>query len=115
MNIKKYVRSVLMDEEILNLLPDKTVYFLHANNPNKKMYIEYEIVDEYGSYHEENEEIATTYVVQVDIFSTGNYSKLEDLIKSKMKKAGFIRGMAADMYEQETGLYHKAMRFSIDL
>lgn len=115
MNIRKYLRTVLMDEEIINLLPDRKVYFLHARDPNKQLYVEYEVIDEYGSYHSENKEVATRYVVQVDIFSQGSYSKVEDIIKKKMKEAGFIRGMAADMYEQETGLYHKAMRFSIDM
>lgn len=110
MNIKAFLRSVLIDPEIVNLTADKTVYFLHANNANAP-YVEYEIIDEYGEEFAENKEIATVYLVQVDIFSKGDYTNLENKTKEKMISAGFSRSMAADLYEEDTGLYHKAMRF----
>ena len=115
MNIKKYLLSILNSKEIIDLLPDKKVYFLHANNPSKDLYLEYEIVNEYGEEYSENKEDFTTYVVQIDIFSTGNYSKLENVVKRLMLENGFERDMANDLYEDDTGLYHKAMRFSISL
>lgn len=114
MNIKRYIRQVLIDEEILNLTADKKIYFLHATNPNTP-YLEYNIFDEFGEEYAENKEIATTYYIQVDIFSKDNYQDIEDKIKEKMLNAGFNRSMAADLYENETGLYHKAMRFFITL
>ncbi len=114
MGIKQYVRQVLMDNDILNLTADNKVYFLHATNPQIP-YIEYNIFDEFGEEWAENKEIATNYYIQVDIFSKGNYSALENLIKEKMINAGFDRSMCADLYEADTGLYHKAMRFFITL
>lgn len=110
-----YLKKVLEHEEILSNLPDKRVYFLHANNPNKEMYLEYEIIDEYGAIYSEGNEDFTTYLVQIDIFGTGDYTELEDIVKKHMKNNGFNRGMAADLYEKDTGLYHKAMRFNISL
>ncbi|AJA42866.1 prohead protease [Clostridium tetani] len=115
MSIKKYLLNVLNNKEILDLLPDKRVYFLHATTPNKKLYLEYEIVNEYGAEYSEGNEDYTTYIVQVDIFSTGDYTKLEKVVKEIMLKNGFNRDMAVDLYEKETGLYHKAMRFLISL
>lgn len=109
-NIKQFVRQVLSDAEILNLTADKKVYFLHATSPNAP-YVEYEIFDEFGEEWAENKEIATNYYIQVDIFSKTDYSSLEDMVKQKMASTGFNRSMAADLYEQDTGLYHKAMRF----
>jgi hypothetical protein len=113
-NIKQFVRQVLSDPEILNLTADNKVYFLHANSPTAP-YVEYEIYDENGEAWAENKEIATTYYIQVDIFSKGDYITLEDTIKQKMISSGFNRSMAADLYEQDTGLYHKAIRFLITL
>lgn len=110
MNIKSFLREMLMDPEIISLTADKTVYFLHAVSPTPP-YIEYEIFDENGAAWAENKEIASTYYVQVDIFSKSDYSALEDAIKQKLLEAGFIRTSAADLYEEDTQLYHKAMRF----
>ena len=115
MNIKQYLLKVLNDTEIINLLPDKKVYFIHAVNPNKELYLEYEIVNEYGAEFSEDSEDFTSYVVQVDIFSTADYTELENTVKKVMTQNGFNRDMAADLYEKETGLYHKAMRFNISL
>jgi hypothetical protein len=106
---------VLNSKEIIDLLPNKRVYFLHANNPNKQLYLEYEIVNEFGVEYSEGNEAFTTYVVQIDIFSTGDYTKLENAVKKIMIQNGFNRDMAADLYEKETGLFHKALRFNISL
>lgn len=113
-NPKKFVKDILSDSEILNLTADKKVYFLHACNP-KPPYIEYEFYDENGEEWAENKEIATNYYIQVDIFSKIDYTELENKIKEKMINAGFNRSMCADLYENDTQLYHKAMRFFITL
>lgn len=115
-NIKQYIKQMLSDTEIINLLPNKKVYFLHADSSEvKKPYIEYEIYDENGEEWAENKEIATNYYLQVDIFSLGDYTEIENKVKEKMINQGFKRSMAADLYEEDTGLYHKAMRFLITL
>ncbi|WP_409069880.1 prohead protease [Clostridium sp. FAM 1755] len=115
MDIKKYLLKVLNFKEIIDMLPDKRVYFLHAVNPDKKLYLEYEIVNEYGVEYSEGNENYTTYIVQLDIFSTGDYTELENTVKRIMIHNGFNRDMTADLYEKETGLYHCAMRFNISL
>lgn len=109
-NVKEYVRSILMDPEILNLTGDRTVHYIHASSPVAP-YIEYLFYDENGEEWAENKEIATNFYIQVDIFSKGSYSDLESKIKEKMINADFKRSMAADSYESDTQLYHKAMRF----
>ena len=115
MNIKQYLLKILNNKEIINLLPNRKVYFLHANNPNKELYLEYEIINEYGAEYSEGTEDYTTYIVQIDIFSTGDYTQLEETVKKIMIQNGFSRDMANDLYEKETSLYHKAMRFNISL
>lgn len=112
MNIKAFTRNVLLDKEITDLTSDHDVHFLHANNAIPP-YVEYEIVDEYGDNWAENKEIATNYVVQVDIFSKTDYTNLENKIKEKMINAGFTRNMVAHLYEEDTGLFHCALRFTI--
>ncbi len=113
-NIKKLMKDTLSNNDLLNLLADKKVYFLHANKPTAP-YLEYEIFDENGEEWAENVEIATNYYVQVDVFSKADYTDLENKIKEKMINAGFNRSMCADLYENDTQLFHKAMRFFITL
>lgn len=115
LDIKEFLLSVLNNKEILDILPDKKVFFLHADNPNKNLYLEYEIINEYGEEFSEGKEDFTTYIIQIDIFSTKSYTKLEKIIKKHMKENGFSREMAADLYEEKTKLNHKAMRFNITL
>lgn len=114
MDIKNYLNETLNQSEILNLLADKEIYFLHALNPTSP-YLEYEIINEYGVEYSEGNEDFTTYLIQIDIFSKTNYYAIEKAVKKAMIGNGFFRDMAADLYEQETGLYHKAMRFNISL
>ena len=113
-NAKQYIRNILLDAEIINLTGDKTVHYIHANNPVAP-YVEYLFYDENGAEYEEGQEIETSFYLQVDIFNKGNYTDLENKIKEKLLNAGFERSMAADLYENETQLYHKAMRFTFDL
>lgn len=113
-DINKLLAQTLNSDEILNLTADKKVYFLHANNP-KIPYIEYEVISETGDEFSEGKEDYTKYLVQIDIFDTGNYTKLAKTIKEKMISAGFNRDQAVDLYEDKKKLNHKAMRFNISL
>lgn len=114
MNIRRYLLETLNSPKLLNLLADRRVYFLHAETP-KTPYLEYEIVSEYGTEYSEGKEDYTTYIVQVDIFSRTNYSEIEEVLKQVMKNNGFNRSGGADLYEEKTKLYHKALRFNISL
>ena len=114
MEIKKYLNRILNQDNIINILPDKKVYFLHANHPTPP-YIEYEIIDEYGDGYSENKEISTHYIAQIDIFSYSDYTEIEKIIYDSMIEAGFSRDKGADLYEEDTKYNHKAMRFNISL
>lgn len=114
MDIKEYILNILSNKSILELTGDKEVYFINADNPITP-YVEYRIINEWGANFNENKEDFTTYQVQVDIFNEGDYTDLETEIKKQMIKNGFERDQAADLYEDKTKLFHKAMRFSITL
>lgn len=76
------------------------------------IYITFFIYNEQGEDWAENEETATGYSIQVDIWSPGDYTALETQVKSLMKAAGFIRTSSTDMFEPDTRIYHKAIRFN---
>lgn len=115
MSIDGYTLKALSVESVLNLLPDKKVYLLHADDDHHVPYIEYEEIIGQGADYAENKEIATEYSMQVDIFSKGNFIKIADAVMKAMTNAGFTRFAENELYEEDTQLFHKAFRFSISL
>ncbi|MFR3072048.1 MAG: hypothetical protein ACLTK8_04505 [Paeniclostridium sp.] len=113
--IKKKLKEVLNDKEILDLTSDKKVYFIHAKNP-KPPYIEYQVIRSRGSEYSEGKIDYLNHLVQVDIFSLEDYTKLETIIVNKFIEAGFEYNPGSpDLFEEKTGLNHKPLRFNIDL
>lgn len=114
MNIEKYLGQVLSDENIINKTYDKNVFYIHAKSATPQ-YVEYMIVNDPTSFYEENEEKNINYLIQVDIFSKGDFTELKDTIIKHLKENGFDRGTSSpDMYEEDTELYHKALRFNVE-
>lgn len=74
-------------------------------------YITYFCYNEQGEEWAENEEIATGYSVQVDIWSKTDYTTLVGQVTAAMLAAGFTRASSQDLYESDTKTYHKALRF----
>lgn len=113
-NIEKYLKNTLSTNEILNLTADKKVYYIHAKNA-KPPYIEYMVLSDTPNFYSENDEKYSEFLIQVDIFSLGDFTEIKENINIAMINNGFIRGtVSQDMYEENTGLYHKALRFTID-
>ena len=51
-----------------------------------------------------------------DVYAKGNYFKIVESIKQKLKANGFVwqpSRSSQDMYEVETGYYHKTLNFAI--
>lgn len=70
---------------------------------------------EQGEQYADNEEKATGYYIQLDVWSKNDYIELIEKVKDRMRAAGFIRTFAADIFEDDTKIYHKAMRFFIQM
>lgn len=99
-----------MNQEITNLTADKKVYLIKGTNATAP-YVTYTFIDEWGAEFAENEEIATNYSVQVDVFSKVDFTDLVEKIKQKMKDNDFYRTGVNEFYENDTGLYHCVLRF----
>ena len=66
---------------------------------------------EQGEQYADNEEKETGYYIQVDVWSKNDYTELVENITGAMKAAGFRRTSAADLFEEDTKIYHKVIRF----
>ncbi|KOA76597.1 hypothetical protein ADU78_05795 [Clostridium botulinum] len=59
----------------------------------------------------DDEEQATGHYIQVNVFSKKNYSKVVDQVKVLLKEKGFIRKTEHGLYEPDTQIYHRVIRF----
>lgn len=64
-----------------------------------------------GEEYEEDEETLTGHYIQVDIWSKSDYTDLVNRSREFLIKAGFKRLNEIDLYEEDTKIYHKGMKF----
>ena len=74
-------------------------------------YITFHEYLETGEHYEDDLETFTGHYIQLDVWSKDDYSSLVKNIKSELQTIGFKRLDEADLYEPDTSLYHKGLRF----
>lgn len=79
---------------------------------NEDPYITFFFYNEQGEVFTDDKETVTGYYLQVDIWTKGNFVTLAEQVKTLMEEAGFKRIYSTELYEQDTGISHKVLRFS---
>jgi len=76
-------------------------------------YITFFEYNESSAFDADDTEQYTGHYVQIDIWTKDGalYTNLVDQAKKALVHAGFIRRSVVDLYENETQVYHKALRF----
>lgn len=78
----------------------------------EKTYITYSFIDDRPGVVADDKEILSITNIDIDIFSDSNYLDIEEKVEKIMIENNFIRvGSSPDMYEEDTGLYHKTIEF----
>lgn len=75
-------------------------------------YITFFEYNQNAALNADDEEITTNYSIQVDIWSKGDYTSIVKQAKDLMKQAGFRRTTETELYEPDTKIFHKVLRFS---
>ena len=113
--MKTKLRTDLFDNRITSLV-GKNIYFLHKDESIKSdTYIEYEIIRKTYNDYAGDRNISEVYIIQVDIFSKNDYSNIEKTIENVLKEKGYRFTDSVDLYEEDTKLFHKPMRFNYKL
>lgn len=116
-DVKAQVRSALLaNSDLLALLGkdrfgNDPIYQLRAADPEKFPRITFFEVDNRDRYFADDRSIASLVVVQIDVWSKGSTSVIAGEVDKTMKVLGFTRSSSPDFYEEETKIFHKAMRF----
>ena len=79
-------------------------------------YITYQQTDAEMSISADDDLLGYVDHYDFDIYSKGNYIPIIDAVKAVMKSIGFrwiTSDTSGDMYETETGYYHKVLSFAI--
>lgn len=97
----------ISDIEVFYYYPQKWA------NLEKKPAISYYEMDNSVSSKADDEEYSSNIAIQIDIWakSPSKCSELTIEVNSKMEDLDFERTLAVDLFEQETTIYHKTMRF----
>ena len=111
-----------MNEELKALFTDfevdgvrVPVAYMVYKNKSGEPYVVYFQYDKDNSYSADDELAGYVTYYDFDIYSKGNYLPIIEAIKSKMKLAGWMyqpRRESPDMYEADTGYFHKTICFS---
>lgn len=86
----------------------------YITEPNNTFYITYFIYD--IDYERCDDKLyISSYTIQVDLWAkSGEYQEYEEIIKSAMETADFYLDDEEELYEFDTKLFHKGMRFILE-
>ncbi len=78
-----------------------------------KTYLTYQEINNKPELEADDIVLYSASVYDIDIYSNGNYLKIVEEVKKKMSESNFIWiEDSLDMYEEDTGLYHKTITFA---
>ena len=80
-------------------------------------YITYQQQDMDNSLSGDDEILGYVDYYDFDIYSKGNYLNIVESVKEIMKQNGFMwqpSRCSSDMFEDDTGYYHKTLNFAIE-
>ena len=79
----------------------------------EETYITYQSIGNNPALSSDDKTTNSTDTIDIDIYTKGNYLKIIKEIKNKMLANDFMwDGDSPDMYEQDTGYYHKTISFA---
>lgn len=107
-----------MNEKIEEIFADfdTPVSFLRYDG-KKTTYVTYEQIYIDNSFSGDNELLGYVDYYDFNIYSKGNYINLIEEIKAKLIENGFTwqpSKSSGDMYEDDTGYFHKTLCFAIE-
>ncbi|MEQ8154498.1 MAG: hypothetical protein ABRQ25_06400 [Clostridiaceae bacterium] len=101
------INKIIMD----TLKPTNVPISFHKYTGKDDTYVTFYEYLEAGEEFEDDEESLTAHYLQVDVWSKTDYSNLVKQVKDLLKNLGFKRLSEIDLYEEDTQIYHKGLKF----
>ncbi|MEC2892553.1 DUF3168 domain-containing protein, partial [Bacillus cereus] len=106
------VQALENNQELVFLLGGKRVYYRKAKNAEEFPRITFFELDNRPDGFSDNKESESEITFQIDIWSKGSTTAIHQKVNGIMKSIGFSRYAIADLYEEDTQIFHYAMRFA---
>ncbi|PGC80334.1 tail completion protein gp17 [Bacillus toyonensis] len=106
------VQALENNQELVSLLGGNRVYYRKGKHAEEFPRITFFELDNRPEGFADNEEIESEITVQIDIWSKGSTTVIHQKVNEVMKSMGFSRYAVADLYEEDTQIFHYAMRFA---
>lgn len=111
-DLKPEIRQALLNNAALvSLLGGSKVWPEVAPDTVVEPYITFFEITNFDDLYLDDSAATSEIHFQIDIWAKGNTATIAKEVDKTMKSIGFARTSAADLYENDTKTYHKAMRF----
>ena len=107
------IQSIFKDFSVDGVeIPVKRLFYHGHGEP----YITYQLTDEDNSYSGDDDMLGYVEYYDFDVYSKGDYTNIIKSVKKLLKDNDFTyqpMRSSGDMYETETGYYHRTLCFAI--
>ncbi|MFB5557315.1 DUF3168 domain-containing protein [Bacillus cytotoxicus] len=112
-NLRPVILQALeANQELVSLLGGKRIYYRKAKNATEFPRITFFELDNRPDGFADNKERESEILFQIDIWSKNSTTAIHQKVNEVMKSIGFSRYAVADLYEEDTQIFHYAMRFA---
>jgi hypothetical protein len=112
-NIKTTVVSALKaDTTLKGFVSDRVIFMSLPDEPEFPCITYYE-QNNSPALVGDGKELTSESVMVIDVWSKGSTTAIAQAVDSVMAGLNFRREFAGDLYESDTGVYHKSMRYRI--
>ena len=111
--MNELITSIFQDFTVDGVtIPVKFLFYQGHGEP----YITWQQIDADGTLFGDDDLVGYVDYYDFDIYSKGNYLPIVESVKQLLKENGFVwqpSRSSADLYETDTGYYHKTLNFAI--
>lgn len=100
------------DSELSSLVASRVYWIRPAGNPAFPYITFFEVANSENS-SADDEEYSDLIEFQVDIWSKASFSQVYKATQRVMRGLGFTHVSLPDQFEEDTGIFHKAIQFTI--
>jgi len=115
LSIKSAVLTALQTNSAMSTLYGQKFYF---SNPPDFLNLpvgSYFELDNTGNLYADDQEIGSEIIYQIDLWSKASLTAYALGVDSAMTSLDFSRIQSLDLFETDTRIFHKSMRYRIDL
>ena len=104
------LQALETNQALVSLLGGEKILWLVAGDAELP-YITYFELTNFDSEFSDDEATASSIEIQVDIWTKGNPQKIAEESDRTMTDLGYYRYGASDLYEDDTKIFHKVLRY----